>query len=81
MIVGISLNFMVLKEKRNCLFQMKLKKKLTKEVIEKIDKSFNYDYCNESMVKLYRKIRNGKKQKWIPIFWYCISCKKAVSKF
>jgi len=57
-----------------------LYKQLPVGEIEKLKNTMTDIYCNQKMIKLYSFFRIDKKQKWIPVFWYCPSCKKVVSK-
>lgn len=58
----------------------KIIKKLDDEDKEALKETDTYDYCYGKMIKLYGLFRKENKQKWIPIFWYCVSCRKVVSK-
>ena len=58
----------------------KLKKALSAKEFIQLNKSKTNEYCNKQMVKLYHKSRNGNKQLWKPIFWYCPYCGRVVSK-
>jgi len=55
-------------------------KKLSNEDRLKLENSETYDYCNGKMVKLYGLFRVENKQRWLPVFWYCVHCRKVVSK-
>ena len=55
-------------------------KKLSEEDLKKLEETDTYDYCEGKMVKLYGLFRVEGKQKWIPVFWYCLSCEVVVKR-
>lgn len=36
--------------------------------------------CQKKMIKLYAVFRQGNKQTWKPVFWYCKNCQKIIAR-